>query len=79
MSKGVWALRLIVALCAAAVLMATVLPNFLSGQGVDILPFKWMTVFYGGIALLGLVGLGPIWLIVETTIFASKRQMNDGR
>ncbi|MBY0521203.1 MAG: hypothetical protein K2P79_12355 [Sphingomonas sp.] len=63
--SGLVVVRIIFGIFVAGVAMAYTLPALLLSWGYDIQPYKWPTIFYGGLAFLGMIGMGPIWLIFE--------------
>ncbi len=66
-------LRVAFGVSLAIVWAAYFLPEILSDHGFDILPLKWATIFYGMIAILGSIVLGPVWLAVEIARFFHRR------
>ena len=63
--SGLIVVRIIFGICVFGVALAYTLPSLLLSWGYDIQPYKWPTIVYGGLASLGMIGMGPIWLIVE--------------
>jgi len=57
--------RIAFGLCVAAVAAAIFLPMLFGAIGWDIQVLKWPTIFYGMIALLGLIPTGCVWIALE--------------
>lgn len=73
---GLFIARVLCCVCVGIVAAAFTLPEFFSRLGYDIMPYKWLTIFYGGLAMLGSLVVVPVWIAAEV-VNAKRRAVAD--
>jgi len=78
MRVGLFIARVLCCVCVATVAAAFTLPELFSRLGYDIMPYKWPTIFYGGLAMLGSLVVVPVWIVAEFVNAKRRALVDDG-